>query len=464
MSRKKNIQRLLVEHQRYLQKLQEIQARKGVNTEPHILLEIEDREEEIRKLQAELAALPAGKEPAFAPVWLESMTDRFRQWPRLVQWLIPVGVLLVVGAGVWTVLEFPDGPPPTAVSEICLPSPEPVRVAVAQLPNCSPDSQTQLVNLWNTGVESEAIAVPQFFANGAAARKLDDYDLVVWGVCSPAESDSITLNYELITTRKPDEIAEPFTLVITGTLDTQVELGRGLVGYQHGDYATAARQFGGLPAAGTVPEVALLWGNSLLFAGQYEAAISSYQTIISTLKSDWPAVHNNLGVAKFNKDLLDVDGFPQSGRDSFDRAIELAQAQGDSQIELLATVNQSDLLRRVGNWNTAAASCEVARGIDSRSPYPYLCQVLVDFSAGAGSSQDIPFYKIDRDLATVERLDNSMPRLYFLRASWYREQNQRQEAIAAYERFLELMKYRACLQVDLNYINDANHFRQALQN
>jgi len=62
MARKDNLQKLITEHQRKLQKLQEQKARLGIHTPPHILTEIEDTEAEIAELQAELAELEAAKD------------------------------------------------------------------------------------------------------------------------------------------------------------------------------------------------------------------------------------------------------------------------------------------------------------------------------------------------------------------------------------------------------------------
>lgn len=57
MSRQDDLQNLITENTRRLQKLKVQQARKGIDTDPHILLEIEDIEETIAQLQAELAEL-----------------------------------------------------------------------------------------------------------------------------------------------------------------------------------------------------------------------------------------------------------------------------------------------------------------------------------------------------------------------------------------------------------------------
>ena len=63
MSRRVEIQELLVIHHRRLQKLREQQARYGISVEPHVLIEIEDTQAEVERLQAELAGLPETDEP-----------------------------------------------------------------------------------------------------------------------------------------------------------------------------------------------------------------------------------------------------------------------------------------------------------------------------------------------------------------------------------------------------------------
>ncbi|KAA3655950.1 MAG: hypothetical protein DWQ04_32510 [Chloroflexi bacterium] len=57
MSRQDDIKQLVTQYQRRLQKLREQRASFGLTTPPHILMEIEDIEAEIAKLQAELALL-----------------------------------------------------------------------------------------------------------------------------------------------------------------------------------------------------------------------------------------------------------------------------------------------------------------------------------------------------------------------------------------------------------------------
>jgi len=63
MSRKDDVQRLVAIQQRRLQILKEQRAKFGISTPPHIAIEIEDLEQEINKLQAELTV----SESAYGP-------------------------------------------------------------------------------------------------------------------------------------------------------------------------------------------------------------------------------------------------------------------------------------------------------------------------------------------------------------------------------------------------------------
>lgn len=63
MSHRDNVKQLIINHQRRLQKLKEQQAIKGVDTPPHVLIEIEDIETKLEKLNAELEAPDQPKIP-----------------------------------------------------------------------------------------------------------------------------------------------------------------------------------------------------------------------------------------------------------------------------------------------------------------------------------------------------------------------------------------------------------------
>lgn len=64
MSRKTDIQNLIINYTRRLQKLKEQQALKGQNADADLLIEIEDTEAQLEALQAELVCLADEAEPA----------------------------------------------------------------------------------------------------------------------------------------------------------------------------------------------------------------------------------------------------------------------------------------------------------------------------------------------------------------------------------------------------------------
>ncbi|MFX0204175.1 MAG: hypothetical protein ACFFCW_49385 [Candidatus Hodarchaeota archaeon] len=63
MSRRDEIEKLITELNRRLQKLKQQQARKGIDTPPQVEIEIEDLEKELEQLQMELEAVPETTQP-----------------------------------------------------------------------------------------------------------------------------------------------------------------------------------------------------------------------------------------------------------------------------------------------------------------------------------------------------------------------------------------------------------------
>jgi uncharacterized protein YjbI with pentapeptide repeats len=81
MTRKDDIQKLVQHYQRRLQKLNEQQARQGIQTPPAILTEIEDIEAEIDKLLIELETLGSTAQPS-----IEELSPRDRQYQIALHW------------------------------------------------------------------------------------------------------------------------------------------------------------------------------------------------------------------------------------------------------------------------------------------------------------------------------------------------------------------------------------------
>jgi hypothetical protein len=84
--------------------------------------------------------------------------------------------------------------------------------------------------------------------------------------------------------------------------------------------------------------------------------------------------------------------------------------------------------------------------------------VLYNFSRFASFGERFPFDNIERDLEHAEQFDDVPAKVHCLRVSLYVKQNQHQKAIASYERFFERIEYRACLQSDVEYFDDAREF------
>ncbi|MBE7555701.1 MAG: FHA domain-containing protein [Anaerolineales bacterium] len=83
MLRQDDVKKLLVNHNRRLQKLKEQQALQGISVDPKILIEIEDIEAEIEELQQELKELEnheVGKEPRRVP---RTSTEKKRTTSRI---------------------------------------------------------------------------------------------------------------------------------------------------------------------------------------------------------------------------------------------------------------------------------------------------------------------------------------------------------------------------------------------
>jgi hypothetical protein len=186
------------------------------------------------------------------------------------------------------------------------------------------------------------------------------------------------------------------------------------------------------------------------------------------LKPDWSAAYNNLGVARFNKDLLDGGRSALAGLGDIERAIEIANADGDDTIALLAYVNQSKLLGLTGNLVDAQASCEAARSLDAQAAFPYVCLASIGFLArsspdtGPGLTVDESLADIGKYLDQAEQSDDIPAFTHYLRATWHMDQHQNQEAVAAFSRFSTTMQYRACLQLDRMRIENAAYFMSRL--
>jgi len=386
-----------------------------------------------------------------------------RQTTRKWDWrlLAPLtGLLLISGFIAWNAAFQPVKPDLALYENACKVSETYLEVGYSELEGCQFNSWETLTDIWK--LENIHMSpYNQSVQSTQEAQSLTGYDMLVQGSCT---NDEITLQFDLISSRKPDEIYEPSSLQVAGTLIDVGEVGQALFSYQLGDYAEATRRFKALEHGADLPELSILMTNSLMFNGNYEDAISVLEGTVLSQYPEWGAAYNNLGIARFNYGLLGTSsGYVSRGLDEFDQAIKYASAQDDDQILLLAYTNKGDLLRRGGNWEDAEDACRVALRSYSRSSPPYICLTLYKLSRYSGSSEDISFFELQDALNNAKLFGPPPAKFYYLQASLYRMQNQNQDALANYENFLEIMNERACLEIDWRYIKDAAVYIAELQ-
>ncbi|MCB0166776.1 MAG: serine/threonine-protein phosphatase [Anaerolineae bacterium] len=80
MSRKDDIKRLITKYNRRLQKLKEKEASFGLDTPVHILIEIEDIEEKLEKLQTDLEVLDILEEDLLSPITSTQIKSKDLHW------------------------------------------------------------------------------------------------------------------------------------------------------------------------------------------------------------------------------------------------------------------------------------------------------------------------------------------------------------------------------------------------
>lgn len=112
MSRQQDLQKLLTIHCRRLQKLKEQQAVGGRSTEPTTLIEIEDIEAEIERLEIELATLtnaqktePNPAVPLKASPWQVLVVDDDASWQNILKRILRRANCTVVTASTYLEAE-----------------------------------------------------------------------------------------------------------------------------------------------------------------------------------------------------------------------------------------------------------------------------------------------------------------------------------------------------------------------
>ncbi|NJN98017.1 MAG: hypothetical protein HC875_30030, partial [Anaerolineales bacterium] len=359
MSRQDDLRKLIETHHRHLQKLNEQKASFGLFTPPHILLEIENQEAEIAKLQAELenignedpvvsqpiapnnektqthfpdesvSGLSRTQEPPYPKeqlppkrVVVETRTAK-QILLQMLKWGVPG--LILGGVSVWMVITFisshssPPSTPTPAEGELTIPElpdmapPLTTTIAIASFANC-PDTTAQISQELEARYSelNPPLSIKQLsgnLANSEEARlqgQQNKADLVIWGEC---DQTNVTSNFEILSARGAPEVYEPEFLSISGSIPTATGVKESKLFltinamslYLRRDYENAGKAFGTVATLEADPktkaELYLMQGNSFLFAYQYEKAKTTF--LQANEPKTAPATHN-LGIAYAN--------------------------------------------------------------------------------------------------------------------------------------------------------------------
>jgi tetratricopeptide (TPR) repeat protein len=392
-------------------------------------------------------------------------------WSPLQRGFVALMILSVILYIPWLYNRYLFLVPAPELPETCQRLQTPVRVAVAELTQCSPETQTKLIESWNVnGGIADAIPLRENFETSEEARRQgNEYDMVVWGRCQKSDKNIVDLKFELMTSRSPIEMYEPPIFSATGDVVSLVETGSALFDYQRGDYIRAARSFDALLGKVRSDELLLFKANSWLLAGRYESAKSVYNEIFFPSSPYAAAISNNLGVTLNNEDLSLHKDTQLQGLAEFSRAVELTQLEPDdprvTEVKGIALYNRSLKYMDAGQWNDAVNDCEAAGVLNTDSALPYICLAIYSFEhyrfTPLNLPGSLPLNTIDFHLRQAEE-KAPPPIVHFLRGAWYSGHfwKQKQKAVDEYTQYISGMANLACLATDNLMISDASYFIQ----
>jgi tetratricopeptide (TPR) repeat protein len=316
-------------------------------------------------------------------------------------------------------------------------------VGVAPLVDCEGSPGSDLVDGLNEA-DLDADLLEAGITDPAAARQFDGFRVVVWGICySP---DTVTLNIELLNTVSPEGIIDPPTIttdalvnVLNQTAARTPRLIRAVTEYARGssDYAALSNIFSDLAeSASSVDErdaLLILKGNSLLYIGDYEGAISQYIQIGSRRSAVWVAI-NNRGMARLNQAYENGNPndelFTTAANDAagaFNSLISNADVTDSGKARALINLGVTRYLLMIGGTNVEAfewafANCEIAAELTPNQAAAYACQGAAIYFMLREANDCTHARDFDRALNALNRaeeLDTEYAYTYFWRGSLY---------------------------------------------
>lgn len=379
-----------------------------------------------------------------------SVSDKKSKTGLLTRYRILAGLLLtalVLLSAPWIYNNnFYRVPRPTIPTEFCQTSPVPIEVGVAQFPECSSDFRADLVKNWQNEKVKVSVVSKSMTASSDARNDGSNYDIVVWGECGALDANTASLQYELITARKPFEIYEPITLVASGNIDVQSALGLAIFDYRFGDFSEAHRRLSSMPVTATTADLNLLRANSSLLNLQSVTALAEFKEITRLFPSDSAAAYNNMGVAISSEDRNQALGW-------FNQAVVLAVDSDQIETEALARVNRSQMYLLEKKWEEARDDCDQAVLLDAKAALPYVCLARYNFSYFRFGAPwlPLPLNEISKNLRDAEKYEDTPAMVHYLRADWHLSHfwKEKRDAVDAYMRYLSEMENRACLPTDL---------------
>ncbi len=506
MSHVEDIQKLIEQHARRLQKLKEKEAIKGINVDPSVSIEIENIEEKIDRLKLDLEKTEQATESdpnQSYPADLKLLYDKLNQIqeqlntieqseaskatsiePKHIQtsgfadffkrWrLVGGGAILLIVAillSLWLFRDTSSSATPIAGQDYCRPMLTPVRVGLAQLEGCPDTYQSQLVEAWHHPHRDEESTKAKVdvteLSDTMPPIKLEtitnQYDLEVWGTCQNVSEGDVQLSVSLnpLTPRKPDEIYEPSLVTVTTSIDQAELIGWAMANYQYGTYQEAQETFEQLSdtVMNNSRELALFEANNLLYNGKHERAITVYESISLRVGFNWSAVHLNLGMAQFDKAWSQSfqEQNLQHGLQNLTKATQLAEDQGETELAMLAYANKSllhlfEFKSDEPSWSDALNSCNEAQRLNQiNSHLPNFCLAYYHLFKGNFLSETAYSDETEQYLELLGQNSTNDPpaKLQLVEANLREKRGEDQLAYTAYRNFVHNLKHRACLNFD----------------